>query len=197
MDEKQHAYRTDDPVALAAYRTARASRAEFARRLRADTEALGGNDGACSSRGAFGGPETIVGLRSDGSATVPAGWRLADDVLVPASRGKGSVEAQRWLAEHQPAPEIDVRYALKPHGLAYQSRIYIGKGDYLVYLPTLFEHDGKLWACYRGEPDGDFPDDPPDLTWPECPLEEYEAAKEAVMRAPANQPADRTLRSIS
>ena len=179
-DDDLHAYCTDDPAALAAYRTAVAARAEFSARLRADCAALGGNRGALSSHRGFGGPEQITGLQPDGSGTIPAGWRIVRDSLEPARRGSGSAEARRWLDERQPGADLDPRYALKRHGLAYQSRTYSGRGGtFYTHLPSLFEQDGRLWACYKGKPDGDFPGEPSGLTWQPVALSAYYAAKEA------------------
>lgn len=176
---RQYTYRTDGPAALAAYRTAVAARAVFTAQLHVDAAAIGGNNGArCGVRG-FGGPEYIPGLEPDGSGTIPAGWRIVRDRLEPALRGPGSAAARRWLKEHQPTPGLDRRYVLKGHGLAYQSRVSVGGDGYKSYLPDLFEHDGQLWACYRGEPDGDFPGEPARLTWPACTLAEFHTAQAA------------------
>lgn len=177
-----YVYRTDNPEALAAYRTAVAARAEFGHRLRADAAALGRNNGALVGDTAFGGPEKVVGLDPDTSGAIPAGWRIVRGRLEPAKRGQGAADARRWLDEHQPGADRDPRYVLKAHGLPYQSRVYLGGGSFHAHLPVLFEHDGQLWACYKGKPDGDFPGDPSGLTWPACPLGDYYAAKAAVVR---------------
>lgn len=172
-----YAYRTSDPAALAAYRTAVEARKQFGARLRADAAAIGHNLGVLSAHRGFGGPEEIVGLEPDQTGKTPDGWRIVRGRLEPALRGKGSAAARRWLEDHQPPPDVDRRWVLKKHGLAYQSRIPAAGGTYKGYVPVLFEHDGYLWACYKGRPDGDFPGESSGLTWPACPLDEYETAR--------------------
>lgn len=181
MPVKLNAYRTTDPAAINAYRTAVIARAGFTARLRAATAAIGANTGAVSTYTAFGGPEKIVGLDPDNSGVIPVGWRVVRGDLVPARSGPGAAAARRWLKEHQPAATLDPRYVLKSHGLAYQSRVPTGGGTYDVHLPIVDEHNGVLWACYQGEPDGDFPGEDPGLTWEPRPLEEYYAAKRAAL----------------
>jgi hypothetical protein len=177
---EKYAYRTDSWAAITAFRATNVARAEFGVRLRDDAAALGGNNGPLSNHRPYGGPEQVVGLDPDGSGAIPHGWRIIGEParLTPAPRGKGSAAACRWLEEHQPGPDLDTRHVLKKHGLAYQSRVG-SISSYTIHLPMLFEHDGYLWACYLGEPDGDFPGDPSGMTWPEISVEDFEAAKNA------------------
>lgn len=177
---KIHAYATDGPEAIAAYRAARAARTEFSSRLLAAAAALGGNIGPVSGPQGFGGPEVIYGLMPDGSGTTPAGWRIVSrgtsKRLEPATGAAGK-NAVRWLAAFQPPPEVDPLYVLKAHGLAYQSRTRRAGGGHNTHSPIVFEHRGKLWAGYLGQPDGDFPGEPSGLTWDEVPWQDYMRAK--------------------
>jgi hypothetical protein len=175
--DTKYAYRTFDPAALAAYRTAVAARREYTVRIRAAAAALGGNVGALAGNTSFGGPEKIFGLSPDGSGTVPAGWCIVRRQLEPAKRGPGSAAARRWLEQHQPPPGVDILFVLKDHGLAYQSRVYIGGGSYQVHHPIIIERDDTLFACYLGKPDGDFPEEPAGMTWDELPTAEFWAVK--------------------
>lgn len=178
MTAQNHAYSTTDPAALAAHRDALAARAEYAAWIRVAAKQLGGATRGRASIKGFGGPEELIGLDADGSGTVPHGWTLlTGDLLKPLTRGEGASAAKRWLRERQPTPNADPIYALKAHGLAYQSREWVGAGTFKTYLPVLFEHDGELWACYRGKPDGDFPGDPANITWTPRTLAEFETAK--------------------
>lgn len=174
MSDSKFAYSTTDPEALAAYRAALVVRREFGARLRRAAAALGDNLGPLVSVKEFGGPEEITGLEPAATGKKPAGWRLVPSRkrLEPAI-GKAGDQARRWLVEHQPPADADPRYVLKAHGLAYYSRVPSARGTQLTLRPHLFEFDDRLWACYRGHPDGDWPGDDPGLTWPQVSLDEF------------------------
>jgi hypothetical protein len=166
--EKQ-AYATDDPAILAAYRTAKAARHEFTKKLIPAVAAIGNNLGPLVAARKTCGGEEIVGLRPDKSGKIPAGWRLTDRGarLAPAITRAGD-QARRWLAEHQPPAGTDPLAVLGQHGLPGLSRV----GNvyaYKDYEPVVFEWDDKLWACYKGQPiteDGE----PAEVTWPVVPV---------------------------
>ncbi len=186
----EHAYRTNDPAAVAAYHAAVAARAKFTIRIREAIAQLGyGRLEPMSCPGGYGDPETILGLRYETRDRVPFGWRVRNrrspghpDILIePAPTGVGSTAAKRWLAEHQPGPECDPAYVLKKHGIAYHSR----QGTisaYTVHFPILFAHAGYVWVWYeQGVPSGDFPGDTVEITWEPVPLAELLAARDAAI----------------
>ncbi len=181
--DQKYAYCTDDPAALDAYRQASARRHEFTMRLRPAAAAIGGNLGPVSAPGGFGGPEEILGLMPDGSGQIPAGWRLRarPQRLEPAT-GRAGNPARKWLSDFKPPPDVDPTYMLKTHGLAYQSRIWKG-ATYTAHHPLVFEHDGLLWACYLGQPEGDDWHEPHNITWPAVDVDDFVAAMIARRRA--------------
>jgi hypothetical protein len=158
---QRYVYATDNPAALDAYRRARADRHEFGTRLLADAAELGHNVGPLSRKTVDGGEE-IVGLKPDGSAVAPLGWHFVErgKRLAPRTGHLGN-KARRWLADHQPPAGTNPLQVLSVHGLPGVSRIETG-GQFADFRPVLFEWDGRLWACYRGEPDW--------VTWPQAPL---------------------------
>jgi hypothetical protein len=176
------AYSTDDPAVLAAYRQAKAARHEFSQRLLRNAAAIGHNLGPLSYKKPNGGEE-IVGLRPDDSGIAPEGWHLTNQGkrLAPRIDRRGDV-ARRWLSLHQPDDSTDALAVLKDHGLVAQSRVTSG-GSYACYRPALFEYDGRLWVCYRGNPENDD-EQPTQPTWPPVPLEECLAALARAEAAP-------------
>jgi len=177
--ETTHAYRTDNLAAIAAFHAARAAGIEHLHRINADRELLGGSTGFVGGPKGFGGPVHLVGLRPDDSGQIPAGWRLnrRDKILKPQKPA-----AVQWLDERQPGNSCDPAYVLKAYGMAYQSRVGT-LGDFLIFYPTVFEHNGYLWAGYRGEPDGDFPGEPAGITWPRVPIYNFRAALDSFAAA--------------
>lgn len=174
-DHSKQAYATDDPAALAAYRTAKTGRDEFNRRLHADAAALGHNLGPMWRRQIKGVGMEIVGLRPDASRRAPAGWHLVERGRRLAPAGS---PARRWLVEHQPTADIDPLAVLLERGLVARSRDEHG-GSFTIFRPVLFEWDGRLWACYKGAPLADDDNDlaepagtPAGLTWPRVALED-------------------------
>ena len=168
-----YAYSTDDPAAVAAFRETRDAITTFAARLKTDCAALGGNDGAYVRRGIWGSPDEITSLKPDGSGNIPDGWRIVREELEPR-RGKPGEGARRWLADHQPP---DVRQVMMSHGLPRHSVVADG-GGFRHFAPVLFEHEGTLWACYRGRPGDGFLSDGEECTWQPRRLSEFYAARE-------------------
>lgn len=184
-----HAYRTDDLAVLAAHRAAVAARTAFTATLAADILDLGAGPLRPLQARHSGGPVTIAGFQFAGSANVPWGWRVVSrsgqERIEPKVSGSGSSAAKRWLAEHQPGEACDPHFVLKPHGIAYQSRVHFTGGRYNVYFPSLFEYDDALWLWYQdGVPEGDFPREASEITWARVPITDmhtaYAAAHEAV-----------------
>lgn len=168
----EHAYSTDNPEALAAFRDTAAAMRDYLPRLRADIAALGATNPLVYS-GFGGSPDELVALEPNDTGHIPDGWRIVRGRLVPR-RGKPGEPARQWLAAHQPP---DVRHALTFHGLPRCTSIASGSG-FRMGEPTLFEHDGVLWACYPGKPgEGIFDDQP--CTWTPRRLSEFHAAFEA------------------
>lgn len=172
---ERYVFSTSDPGILAAFYETRDAIKDFSARLKADCEALGGNDGAYVRRGIWGHPDEITALKPDGSGTIPEGWRIVREQLEPR-RGKPGEAARQWLADHQPP---DMRHVMSQQGLPRHSIMPAGDG-FKHYPPTLFEHEGTLWAGYRSKPGDNFLDTGP-CTWTPRKLSEYFAAKAAVL----------------
>jgi hypothetical protein len=174
---QRYAYATDNPAALDAYRRARADRHEFGTRLLADAAELGHNVGPMSRKTVDGGEE-IVGLKPDSPAVAPPGWRFVERGKRLAPRaGEPGNKARRWLAERQPPAGTNPLQVLSGHGLTGISRAEID-GKFADFRPVLFEWDGRLWACYLGEPDG--------VTWPQVPLADCLIALARAENAPSS-----------
>ena len=177
----QHAYSTDNPAAVAAYRQAKESDIAFSGRLRADVEALGAGP-RVYLRSGFGGPKEITALEQKGDH-IPEGWRVVRGNLEPR-RGKPGEAARQWLADHQPG---DVRHVLTGHGLPRSVCVpNPGGSSYRVVAPEIFEHDGVLWALYEAEPGTDeLGFDRTPCTWAPRKLSEFHAAFEAFQESRA------------
>lgn len=177
----EHAYSTDNPETVAAYLKAVADYRGYADRMLADMDALGAGPGVRISRGMFGSRDQLFALDQKGDH-IPDGWRIVRGHLVPR-RGKPGGAARQWLADHQP---VDIRAVMTGHGLPRSAWIPGSDSGYRVVSPTLFEHDGTLWACYEGEPGkGDSSFDSTPCTWTPRKLSEFYAAFEAVAAAQA------------
>ncbi|WP_431728637.1 hypothetical protein [Verrucosispora sp. TAA-831] len=165
----ERAYSTSDPATVAAYRAAADGFQNTARRAQEDSEALGKNKGALIRRHPLFGAE-VIGLAADDPTDPPQGWRYLKSVehLVPR-RGKAGDPAREWLEEHQP-PKL--RAVMEQHGLPRTSRSDPNSTRYRIMSPALFDHDGTVWALYRGVIDGE-------CTWTPRKLSEYHAAREA------------------
>lgn len=182
------AFYTTNPAALAAARAARTTRLNFRREvLRPALAALGSSPGSIGPHSAParpGGPMQIIGLQASVTAVIPAGWdinvgpRRGSHYLRPAP-GSAGTAARLWLARTQPEPDADTCYVLKTYGLAYRGLIGDPHGAYQLHPPGVFEHDGKLWASYRGAPVGDDPAEPFTMTWTQADLDDYRAFRNA------------------
>ena len=170
------AYSTNDPKIVAAFQEARTAERTAARRAVDDAVALGKNKGPLIVRGIWDIPDRVVGLAPDDPTDPPEGWVYIKtrDRLEPR-RGNAGVAARDWLAAHQP---IDVRRVLTKHGLPRNSKSADSdvSGRYQLLSPTVFEHEGALWARYRGEVDVIAGE----CTWTPRKLSEFYAAREAV-----------------
>lgn len=177
MTDKQHAYSTDNPDAVAAYRQALADHSAMGKRLCDDVAALGAGPRVyLRSSGFPGSPDRITALEQAGNH-IPDGWRVVRGQLEPR-RGKPGDAARQWLADHQP---VDVRHVMESHGLPRACWLPRDKEfGWSIVTPKLFEHDGVLWACYQGEPGvsgSGF--DEVRCTWTPRKLSEFFAAFEA------------------
>lgn len=170
----EQVFSTDDPAIVAAFRAAEATRQETARRIIDDAEALGKNRGVQFRAGVWNLPDRIEGLFVDDPADPPEGWVYVKgrDRLEPRRGAAGEV-ARQWLADHQP---FDVRHAMIAHGLPRNARSSAElSGAYRLIPPVVFEHEGVLWAHYRGHLGGMEGE----CTWTPRKLSEYYAAREA------------------
>lgn len=180
----EHAYSTDNPEAVAAYRQARAEQKEAGKRIAADVAALGAGPRVFVRTSGFSSiPSELTAIEQKGDH-IPEGWRVVRGNLEPR-RGKPGEGARKWLADHQP---VDVRHVMEAHGLPRTSWIPRGNGlGYRIVSPALFEHDGTLWASYEGEPGTtDCGFDTDKCTWTPRKLSEFHAAREAAEDAEAN-----------
>lgn len=164
----EHAYSTDDPATVAAFKATAIAYNEMGGRAREDAEKLGNNKGALIVGGVLGAPR-VVGLAADDPANPPEGWQYVKgrDQLEPR-RGKAGESARQWLAGHQPP---DLRGVLAEHGLP----VYYRNGN-KIGNPALFLHDDTVWALYGGYPEGE-------CTWTQRKLSEFHAAQEALEAA--------------
>jgi hypothetical protein len=144
-------------------------------KLQADIAALGGAKNPLVRTGIWGSPDELVALEPDGSGETPDGWRIVRNRIEPR-RGKAGDTARRWLADRQPP---DLRHTLTKHGLPRHASVATGSGGFRLLAPTLFEHDGTLWACYDGEPGHGYFDNGQTCTWSPRKLSEFHAAREA------------------
>lgn len=177
-DRRQHAYSTDNPDVVAAYRIAVEQRNTFGKRIAAAVEALGAGPRVHVRGGAMSGDsQRVVGLEQKGDH-IPDGWRfLKSSGTLEPRRGKPGDPARQWLADHQP---VDVRTVMEAEGLPRSVWIPTEGFSYRIVLPELFEHDGTLWAMYEAEPgtsDTGFDSEP--CTWTPRKLSEFHAAREA------------------
>jgi hypothetical protein len=167
----RYAYATDDPDILDAYRASRVARHQFSKKLLPAAAKLGHNAGPLVAKKGSSGREEIIGLKPDGTGKAPAGWHLVNrgKRLAPAV-GRAGDQARRWLVEHQPPAGTDPLAVMLEHGLVELSRVEVG-GSFTDFRPALFEWDGKLWACYKGQPITDN-GTPAEVTWPAVPTED-------------------------
>lgn len=167
MDDEQ-AFSTNNPTIVAAFKSASAQAQDAMNQAVDDAKALGKNKGLMVGTSAFDGMR-IKGLSPDDPGDPPGGWRMVGGQLEPR-RGKPGEVARQWLKDHQPP---NVRGILaEQHGLPLFA---IGSPDAMRTrwaTPLIFEHDGTLWASYRGRIDGT-------CTWEPRKLSELYAAKEA------------------
>lgn len=179
-----HAYSTDAPEVVQAYRQAVEKRNEFGKWMRTELDALGAGPRVfVRSSGMSGDKQQVTAIEQSGDH-IPDGWRIVRGNLEPR-RGKPGEAARRWLAGHQP---VDVRHVMEQHGLPRSCWVPATRESFSfrVVTPELFEHDGALWACYDTEPgtsDSGFDDKP--CTWTPRRLSEFHAAKEAFEEAQA------------
>lgn len=175
---EQHAYSTDKPEVVEAYRRAVEKRNAFGKWMRAELDTLGAGPRVfVRSSGMSGDKQQVTAIEQSGDY-VPEGWRMVRGNLEPR-RGKPGEVARRWLADHQP---VDVRHVMEVYGLPRSCWIpaTTGSFSFRIVTPELFEHDGTLWACYDAEPgssDSGFDDRP--CTWTPRKLSEFYAAREA------------------
>jgi hypothetical protein len=172
MTTGKYVYATDDPTIVAAYETADRLFHDMMKRAATDALALGKNKGLLVLRGAGWGVLTsIAGLAPDDPDDPPAGWRYLKtrDRLEP-QRGLGGGDARRWIADHQPGADADVRGVLETHGLP-RSIDYCRDDQYYIGTAAIVLHDGTLWARFDAEAK--------DCTWPRRKLSEFYAAVEA------------------
>lgn len=172
----EHAYSTDAPDVVAAYRQAIADRAATGKRIFAAVDALGAGPRVFVRSSGFPGDRaqlTAVEQRGD---HIPEGWRVVRGNLEPRL-GKAGAAAREWIAKHQP---VDVRHVMESHGLPRASWVPRDKEfGWTIVTSKLFEHDGTLWTCYEGEPGtGGSGFDTP-CTWTPRKLSEFYAAWEA------------------
>lgn len=181
---QEQAFRTDDPAVLAAFHEAVRQREEGVDALLAATAKLGKNKGPKVSRGIWGLKDELIGLYADDPADPPEGWRyLKSWGGLRPRRGKPGLAAQEFLDRHRYLGN-DPLTTLFAHGLVPAAYTPMADGRTSVNSPAVFEHDGALYAKYRGSfrrwP-GTEENRP---TWPQIPLSEYHAAYE---RAHADQ----------
>ncbi len=164
----EHAFSTDNPETVAAYRDTNRDIDTTMNKAVADAEKIGKNKGLMVTRSGFNGPR-IVGLAELDPNDPPAGWQYTKRAghLVPG-RGKAGAEAQKWLDESKPA---DIRSVLERHGLPRWAKSSHESASFAFNTPAIFEHDGTLWVLYRGHIDGT-------CTWTPRKLSEYHAARE-------------------
>jgi hypothetical protein len=181
-------FSTDNPEAVTAYLAAVRARREFASLVVASAAQIGKNTGALQQRSPFGGGDSTLGLAADDPADPPVGWVYSKpgERLVPR-RGKAGDGARKWLKDHQPPKSADARAALEAHGLPLNDMLgTTGSGSYRFSVPLVFEHEGNLWAMYRGVPghwcgSGELVL----CSWTPRKLSEFYAAKEAFEAAAA------------
>lgn len=171
---EQHAYSTDSPEIVAAFRDTADAMRSYLPTLREAIAAIPGAKNPLVRGGFWGSSDELVALEADGSGDVPDGWRIVRGRLEPR-RGKPGDDARKWLAAHQPP---DVRHTLVDFGLPRHASIPAEGGRFRLVAPDLFEHDGTLWACYDGEPGHGVLDDGKSCTWTPRPLSEFYAAQE-------------------
>lgn len=171
----QFAYSTDNPTVLAAFHETATAMKDYLPRLRAAIDAMPGAKNPLVRSGIWGARDELVAMEADGSGEMPDGWRVVRGRLEPR-RGKPGDGARAWLRAHQPP---DVRNTLAEHGLPRHSSVPSGGGGFRLMSPTLFEHDGALWALYEGEPGRGVLDDGKTCTWAPRRLSEFHAAQEA------------------
>ncbi|AXH89440.1 hypothetical protein [Micromonospora aurantiaca] len=177
----EHAYSTNDPTIVNAYRQALADRAEMGKKIAADVKALGAGPRVFVRDSGFSGiSRSITAIEQQGDH-IPDGWRVVRGNLEPR-RGKPGEAARQWLAEHQP---VDVRAVMEKHGLPRSCWLPRAQEfGWSISRPALFEHDGEVWACYAVEPgtsDSGF--DTEKCTWTPRKLSEFHAAREAAEEA--------------
>lgn len=168
------AYSTADPVIVGVFLASQAAAAAFTRRLIDDALAIGRNSGPLRSRW------QTFGLAVDDRNHPPQGWTYskAKRRLIPR-RGQDGAQARAWLNDHQPTTAQDTRALMRGHGLPCSD--LMGPAHprrRRTRMPTLFHHDGTLWAAYQGTP-GHWASGPAEPTWTPRPLAEYHAAREA------------------
>ena len=173
MTMTEHAYSTDDPAAVAAFKAATDALADCQRRARESTEELGKNNGPLIYRHPLFGLE-VVGLAALDPADPPQGWRYLKtrEYLVPR-RGAAGDAARKWLADHQPP---NLRAIMADHGLPRCSKSDPDSMSYRIMAPKVFEYQGTVWALYRGVIDGE-------CSWTPRKLSEFHAAREAAEEA--------------
>ncbi len=174
----EHAYSTDNPEIVDAYRRAVEKHNAFGQWMRTELDALGAGPRVLVRSSHFSGDKQELTAIEQSGDHIPEGWRKVRGNLEPR-RGKPGEAARQWLADHQP---VDVRHVMEGHGLPRSCWIPASPGSFSFRLvsPELFEHDGTLWACYEGEPgtsDSGFDDKP--CTWTPRKLSEFHAAREA------------------
>lgn len=177
----QHAYSTNNPDHVTLYRTTIVE-AETARiRVRDALAALGvGMEVRTEGGSPFSGGthHTITALQPVGDHA-PDGWRIsAAGELVPR-RGKPGDPARAWIADHR-IP--NVRGCLAVTGLARAAWVPGTGFGWRIVPPTVFEHDGTLWALYQAEPGSTEREsgfDNARCTWTPRKLSDYHIAREA------------------
>lgn len=180
---EQYAYSTDLSEIVADYREARRAYTEVASAAHHAAIAMG-CEGIYSTGNAFG-PPVLVGLATSDKENGPEGWvwSRARNMLLPR-RGKAGDAARAWLSAHQ-LPKQDARGVLAEHGLPRNSKVPSRPRDgaFDVLLPTLFEHEGVVWALYTGKPGSWTGQGEVSAAWTPRRLSEYYAAKESVESA--------------
>lgn len=174
----EHAYRTSDPVILAAYRQALLDADARRMKIRTGLARLGVGPEVYVRSSGFPGDQMRITEVVPVGDVIPDGWRLMKRTgRLEPRRGKPGEPARQWLAEHQP---IDVRHVMEQHGLPRAAWIPGDGFNWRIVSPQFFEHDGVLWARYAAEPgtsDSGF--DTQTCTWDRCKLSEFYAAYEA------------------
>lgn len=162
------AFFTVEPEVVAAWMTTAEQIRDIQNRAVDAAEKIGKNKGLMIQQ-SFGAMR-VVGLAPVDPKDPPAGWRYVRQQFEPR-RGKAGEAAASWLASVQPPSMRDV---MKAHGLPRHCSFKYG----FFGTPAMFQHEGAIWALYKGEPDGEA-----SAAWTECKPSQFYAAQEAQQEA--------------